>query len=288
MVKMELAMKKKSLEDSLRGHSAQVEDEKLVEVVGENRFKELLEKCRKHIFGKHSSTIDEVLTPVELNTFLHYLATLEGDVENWHQRGDHCINKLIKNSYEAGYNNFVFHTEGLPQMSLCHHFKANGNRPLNIEIFGSVSMFGSQFEHGNSKVYGDVGDNLGINSQNSTYLVEGNAGRGVGVNSYNSCFTIHGNVGDECGYKAKNCLFDIKNLVTTYDLAGDSEYSIFRIENMGSATTIALNSKGCDFISPNEFVIDALTHYLFNKGSNRIFREHSDGKLKEVVVFGRG
>ena len=150
--KMELAMKKKSLEDSLSGHSAGIIDsERRIEVVGEDKFGKLLRKCGDYMNAPSGQILQlsEILTPDELNLFykISIEAFLElGDLQT--VRRKRFIDTLIKNSYWAVFNDFEF-MHPLNSFEFISGIKCTEDNPLRIKMQGPSLSAGrkSSFVH---------------------------------------------------------------------------------------------------------------------------------------------
>ncbi len=208
-------MKKKSLEDSLRGHSSGIiESEGVVKTVGKKKFGELLDKCERKIdFDLHDDKITEVLTPEDLDLFLQCTVLFGDRGGGWYLGINAFLDKLTKNSYNAGNHNFVFHTDRLPPMRMGYGFMHDDGRPFVITINGHSDGAGQWASGVEFRLNGDVGERCGAESYECTsFLVDGNAGNLFGTLAKGSKFEITGDVGDRCGYRAKNA---------TYILNGD-------------------------------------------------------------------
>ncbi len=224
----QVAMKKKSLEESVRGHSSGIiESERRIEVVGEDKFGELLEKYREFSKGTlEFAKITEVLTPEDLNLFLQMIPFVSGESIEDRDTSNFFTSKLLNNSYNAGHNNFVldFTNQGLSGCG--HRLFASKENPLKLMVYGHTIASGQNAENvhfefnGNDtgwcgyqsvdskyRIMGNVGYLLGGYSTNCYFLVKGNSGNNCFGFSEGSTLVLEGAVGDNCGTSSKSSTF---------------------------------------------------------------------------------
>ena len=154
---MNVAMKKKSLEDSLSGHTAQVEEERKIELLEGKKFETLYDYYEEALrVGQRSDYIPFprlALTPKEINAFLRSTIKYEHLDEYNNYRGSMAtgrfINSLIGQSYDAGHNDFILNCKSLPLISfLGSSLKADQERQLNLTVEGDVyTAFGNWIEN---------------------------------------------------------------------------------------------------------------------------------------------
>ncbi len=232
---MKAAMKRKqSLEDSLSGHtSGVIEEERRVEVVGEDNVRNLLRECERYLLDKSFliDDVEDVLIPEEINFFLQSSIILERVRNILDRTPDHFVNRLIVNSYNAGHNDFVLDTKNIPWRTFSHQIQASQERPLKLTIngpslrIGNESYYGHYFLNGDVDnsfcagdasfakyvVHGNVSDQFGMWASSSYFEIYGRAGSACGHSSTDSIFVFHGHVGHSCGEMSKNCVFKTLN-----------------------------------------------------------------------------
>ncbi|HLC71328.1 MAG TPA: hypothetical protein VJI32_04930 [Candidatus Nanoarchaeia archaeon] len=128
--------------------------------------------------------VSEVLTPLEIDTFLQISLLSENKTGFCSKAGD-FITHLIGNSYHGGHRKFVLHTNVFsnPLEDIGHGLIASRENPLSVVV------------------YGDSSDYFGFLSQNVRY-------------------TIHGDVrGDYCARTALNCTFLFYERIVGEDIA---------------------------------------------------------------------
>ncbi|MFH1638032.1 MAG: hypothetical protein ABIB71_06410 [Candidatus Woesearchaeota archaeon] len=125
--------------------------------------------------------INEVLAPEQINAFLQ--ATAKYDTHRYY---DWCtgllISKLIRNSYNSGYNDFYFNTRSLERIEhLGKSIQGKPKEPIKVTIDG------------------DVGSWCGDSSRYSIFEIKGNAEFCCGGGSYFSTYIIGGEIEGQCG-----------------------------------------------------------------------------------------
>ena len=216
---MNLALKKgKSLEDSLSGHSAQVEDGRSIEVVGGfsglfEQYREFLEKDFQSGFNPNARNITfaqvrTVLDPSEINAFLQSTVVSE-DHPNYCKNTAIFLSGLIQASYEAGNEFFDLNVESLKLLEGLGVFLCKSeDYPYSV------------------RVKGNVGNYLGINSGSVKFSLDGDTGRYCGSISNGSQFYVSGNGGQMTCFGSKDCLFDFRGNVEGLYLVNANESTI--------------------------------------------------------------
>ena len=130
---MNTALKKKSLEESLNGHTGgTIESERLVEVVGENELRDILDQYKEFldknlIFNYQGSAFDaedvsyafdlvkRTLTPEEINNFLQLTAICDDHPLYW-SNTSLFLSGLIQESYNDGNSSFDLNFGIIPKI----------------------------------------------------------------------------------------------------------------------------------------------------------------------------
>ncbi len=282
--KMQTAMKKKSLEDSLRGHSAQVEESKEIQHSGvfadavreykdfmDFMFKEWYPNRRKKRFADLSEDeryyrihpVETVLNPQETDAFLSMLKNTENNL------GTSLIfwRSLVQKSFDSGYNDFdMSNVDRLKIVYVGRFLSGQKDNPL---IIRSKCSLGSSF---------------GSETKNVEFYVDGNVENSCGWGSYKSKFFIKGCADENFGSFCNDCYFDVGDLNAT-QLGLESKRSTYRIGNLVDNTecyNVGLRSSNCTFISPSEAVIKLIAENFKGVGENRFYHELKDGSLVRV------
>ena len=245
------------LDDLISGYTARKPDErKEIEVVGEHKFSKLLEKYelflrRKDYFIKDKEILDwieDVLSVEDINTFLQLTIRFE-DYKEYSRETGLFITRLIKNSYNAGYNNFVINTMAMSKSldNLGENFCGLPYRMIYVQIDG------------------DVGKYCGSNAFCSSFTINGNAELGCGHKIWNSILIINGDVDDKPSLGARYSSFTINGNV---DEADNWEYE-----------TIS-----CIFKTPNKGTLGKLLGYNRIGSKNKYYFINPDGT--EELIFG--
>lgn len=164
------------------------------------------------------STVSEVLTPAEINAFLHGTIQYE-DHHNYLFHTGYIISRLLQNSYTAGYNNFrldMIH----PFCSIASEIQGTPEKPLTLTLFG------------------DVGDDCGGSSKNIAVTVHGSVGEECFNGSEDSSFMLYGTVGILFAHGAKNCTFTLyfqKRKRIGSGFGNDSENCTFKTTDFDKA-----------------------------------------------------
>lgn len=187
----------KGLDDVLNKHKAQgVDKVREVEVIGDDKFAELFEKYEQFLKGRSfGSKSTEILTPEEINLFLQATVVHE-EHPSYVIITSLFISKLIQNSYNDGYNDFVLDTELLSSiMGLGYDLNGTEDNPINLTIYGekvndccfnssylnlniegNVAKFGYYLNNSEVKVYGEVLTLGIIGTNNTTFDIKGKIG----------------------------------------------------------------------------------------------------------------
>lgn len=227
----------KGIEGLVEEYAPGVIEEEKIEVVGVDKFAELLEKYERFLsiipiedkrnFPSDKAcqmireTITETLTPQEINAFLQATSAYEY-LENYSTNTGLFITELIKNSYKQGHDNCYLDTIDLPSLNFIGYslnpidFKLNATeKKLVVTIYGDVgNACGAFTQNVVFDVRGSAGELYGFVSRNSTFRVRVNAGWGCGGCTLDSTFIIEGDVGAKCGDIAHHSTFKTPNQKT--------------------------------------------------------------------------
>lgn len=129
----------------------------------------------------------EVLNPVQIDLVLQKIA----DGEEFKSTLGLFLTRLIQDSYDGGYNDFVLSTGDLGMDHFGLNLRGKPRRMLNIMVNGNVDQY------------------CGSNSYQCLFIVEGITGKSCGFSSYCSLFILRKDVGDDCGYQSERSSFFI-------------------------------------------------------------------------------
>ncbi len=143
--------KKKGIDTLVSGYSpGKVEEEKTPMATEESPFAALWDKyiswsqqviSNLEPIGKkfiqQPGYFDEVLTPLQINVFLQDSVRFPEEVVPLHF--GRFITKLIQNSYDNGYNNFLLHPP-TPISCLCEDARG-GSKPLSVIVEGEMGVY---------------------------------------------------------------------------------------------------------------------------------------------------
>jgi hypothetical protein len=175
--------------------------EKIIEIeVGKD---ELVEKAYEAI-GKYDirrdfkirdsaveSIEDIILSPAQVNMLLQKVIRGQSEKDiNEKKAVQYLFAILHVNSYIVGNNDFVLNT-GDTIINEFGTLKARKDRPATVSI------------------YGNVGRDFAIGSENVIYNVHGNTGFRSGQKTMDCIFNFYGDVGNYIGIFAENCEFNI-------------------------------------------------------------------------------
>jgi len=161
-----------------------------------NRYEERKER------EKISELELEILTPGQINLLIQkIMSAIPIERINAYETG-YFFSRLIQDSYNNGYNGFVFNTQDTQIDGLGYKLQGKGERKLAICFKG------------------DVGEVYGQESKESTITIEGNTGDYLGYYARQSTFTIGGNVGHFCGLNSKETIFKTSNKETFEKMTG--------------------------------------------------------------------
>ncbi|MBT6402445.1 hypothetical protein HOK09_03220 [Candidatus Woesearchaeota archaeon] len=217
----ELALKKKSLEESLSSHtSGVIESERRVEVVGENVLVEVLENFEKflerdipedvpfELDEKYFQGIPYVLSNHELNAFLQATPHLK-DNEDYKRYLGYFISKLVDNAFIAGHNNYQIDLVDLPPLDeVCLELRDRDlGYPLVVNVVGNV---GSDFAWGAEKCRinfeGNANHYFCANVKDSEIYARGNMGSDAFEEISGSIVRIEGDF-QNLGYNIDGSIF---------------------------------------------------------------------------------
>ena len=188
--------------------------------------------------------VSDVLTPVEIDTVLQ-LVQFEPINRTSAKQVVMYINKLIQNSYDAGFDQFTlnfqhFKDEGHYFEKLLQKIKAKPVRRLTVELFGYCgNMLAGLCENITVAVHGDVLPYAFQCSKNCSFYIQGN-------------------------------VFD-----SLYSFADESQGSTFYLGGKIERRAKAQRINGCIFKTPYPNTLETLL--LGVDGNNRIILVHPDG-----------
>src|SRR3989344_1337836 len=208
-------MKRTSLGDLLKEHEVgKVEVERKVEV--KNRFGELCREYEEVLEARDYKgkikTIDDILAPSDINTFLQTTITCQQH-QNYNWRTGMFISQLIQKSYDAGNNGFELNTQKVKRLNnLGYQIQGTKRRKIKLKIEGDAGDYcGIDSKNSIITIGENAGNWCGYYSTDSTITIGGNTGNDCGWNSTDSTITIGGNAGNYCGWDSNNSTFKIKN-----------------------------------------------------------------------------
>ncbi len=213
---MEAAMKKKkSLEESLKGHSAGViEGERRIEVVGSEKLKELLEQYGEFLdktsdenlglywteigvaekYGPLLLKVQDLLKPKELKTFLQMTAAYEDHPAYTWNTGIFISRLILLDLHHSKRKKFDLHTENLkPINGLPTLLRSKHKSKLKVNIYGNVGDgFGGNSQYTIFDIHGDCGNFSGHKSEHCQYIFRGKVGGDISIGAENCTFTFLG------------------------------------------------------------------------------------------------
>ena len=295
-----IKLKKKSLEDSLSGHTTQVEERKVIEVVGNNKVTEYLRVAEEYFdYFKRGFKVSLIafqlretvgaLTSEEAALFLD-ASKVFMDERNYAEIFSGFFKEVIHGSRDAGYREFEFDLQGFGQHNPFGNIWGNVNNDESERtkitfrnVSNSINLLRG-CHYLDVVVKGDVGYGFGFGAKNSLHHIEGNAEGAMGNSSSQSKFIVDGNIDYSFGYNSSQSYFDLRGNVSSHYLAKQAKDSTFRIggDLVGDYWVGDFNAQNCKFISPDENVIEYLLNHLFFGHGHKIYRELEDGKLQEV------
>ena len=219
----------KGIEGLVSKYNPQTVEEGRIEVVGEGKFSSLLKKYEEFLnlnhgefenrymgeekFIRNDNDIDDILQPTKIMAFT--LLTDRYKDNLWETAL--FINKLIQNSYNAGFNNFRL-GDCSEISDLCAYLEGK-DKPISVKIEGDAGEdCGSGANNLTISIAGNAGDFCGEYAEDSTITIGGNAGVRCAWRANNSTITIEGNTGYGCGLMAKNSTFKTSNADTLQKL----------------------------------------------------------------------
>ena len=176
----------------------------------------------------HGLRLPEVLSPVEINSFVQSKLDVELDFDT-RFKSELFLSKLIQNSYAAGFQDFKLLLDK-PNWSFPWYLLGNFSNPLKMAIHGSLSSHGYGVEGVNTTLYGNV---FRIENMQSSFLeVYGDVGFESCNNARDSTFIFHGKFifcrgysrdlphsNQSIGSRSGRCLFKTTNRETLEDLS---------------------------------------------------------------------
>jgi hypothetical protein len=164
--------------------------------------------------------ITEILTPDEINRFLQCSVTYEQYryyavtisffitklIQNSHDAGHNefvlDLSTLTEKLFFLGYK-----------------LQGTEERPLQIELSGDTGgTFGSKSHYLTTIVHGEANKNCAPNSRNFVGTFHGNVGRGSFFRAESITVTLYGEIGDQCGIESVNGTYRTPNKETAAKL----------------------------------------------------------------------
>jgi len=202
-------VRKKGIDDFIRGYSPRKVDEKKNLVSTPNEFRLIFEKVNEfldidtvyqHDFNNLSvgnswrgslKSIDEVLSGEEISRFFRQSYCLSTH-PRFEEGITYVIRSLIVNSYDAGNRRFTFDTQGLPQIAKYSFFEHCYNSDL-------ISV----------DIKGDLGFDSLVRTRNANIAVDGDVGKWLLYDAQFVKIHISGEIGEVPGQRAKNTIFTV-------------------------------------------------------------------------------
>ena len=315
---MNTALKKKSLEESLSGHTAQVvEVVRTLETPGNTNLSKQLNFFRENLGEllvqtdvqyKHRSKAEElgVLTPDEIKLFFEVASHYQDDPD-FDPLFAAQLTRLLYDSFKEGHNGFELSGDCLTRpingMFWGLQSVTGEDRRMSLKYNGDGHGFNS-LERVDVHLYGDVGSSFGRFSKKSTFHIEGHADFYLGHGTQNCEFVVEGNVAHSCGTDSMSGKYVLKQTVgprigqnshnSSYEIQGDylvnKEQSEYQKRIMGN----------CEFSTSSRKSLKALIKDIpaFLEGSfsfikevrgrpskNKIIYLHSDGREEMVKDY---
>ncbi len=274
---MKLEIRKKhGVEDLISGYTPKkVEHGLLLNSTG-GKFTRLLRKFQKMLDQPDSIShphqrIRDVLTPREIDNFLQ-LASIEKHARIRKYTG-YFIDRLIQNSYDAGYNDFILHTPKL--LEICSGLKGVENQ-LKVKVYGDIYSCGSSCNCVQISFFGES-TSLGERATDSVFEA-GDVGN-IGTNAINCKFQA-GKLKYSCGFSAIRSEFFVEEF-------GDCKRTYSCIFKTDRSDTLSLmlekvpsfnREKTCYYHSQYKKVLS----------KNKIIFIHPDGREEVVRDYGEG
>jgi len=202
---------------------ASPDDVKKVDLETDEKIEKAFEQhktlCRieEYLLQKAISEMEvDLLNPSQIDFLLQKIICTNSQEQAGHGRTGLQLSKLMQKSYDAGYTDFVLHTNDTGIVYLCNKLNAKEEKPAKVTIHGDVDKCFA--EHSANRIFdisGNIFDECGAFSQNCKFEIKGNAEKYLGQHSVNSKFNVGGNVGESCGRNAQG---------SEYNIAGNIDY----------------------------------------------------------------
>ncbi len=208
--------------------------------------------------------ITDVLKPSEITTFYDFAVQNkyefkdDRDITREYVLGD-FTRKLTQNSYDAGYNNFSFHSHSFGLISNLYGSK-NNLLVISVDDVGSLDIWGSTYYRGKDCNYVQMtlrgpARCYGTGSSNSVFILEGEDRGCLGWSNFFSEPLDLFEKGEV--EKASDCTFIIKG-----KLGIDS----------------GIYCDHCTFKVYSQEAVEQLLGYIGYHGNNRVILVHPDGR----------
>ncbi len=239
--------KSKGIQDLVRGYTpGKVEEEikpdfpenKLAEVVAS--YENILNSCEYSFTLEEQRTLRRkiklVLKPVLIKSFIYY-AHKYSRVNGFYFATSIFINQLIRNSYQAGFNDFSLDIIYNHQR-YCLGLTGEKKRPIKLNIQGNVFYDDlRRCQNVEAEIHGDCDSFCGHYCRNVKIVCYGSAGYGFGERSRESRFTVFGDVVRSFAKGASDSMFEIHGsliedqFVPELNIASRAENITFQIHN---------------------------------------------------------
>lgn len=138
----------------------------------------------KRIYGL--SDLD-VLNPAQIDLLLQHVLS-SGEKRLVHFVGS-LANRLIQDSYDAGYNSFTLTTGNFAIHSIGHGLEGSSSRKLEVTVNGNMGSFcGFSSSYASFLIKGDTQGSCAQLSEFSSYFFDGDIGWSCGCHSRKSMF----------------------------------------------------------------------------------------------------
>ena len=170
--------------------------------------------------------VQEILLPCDINTFLQTTRYCEEHTD--YSFTGFFISQLIKNSYNAGNNDFKIDVNDLRLVDfLAYEISGTEEQKVRVAIKGRAWDWCGQYAQNCTFIIEKAGDECGQSAQYSTFTI-GEAENWCGKYAKNSTFIIE-KAGHECGSKAQHSTFTIEKAGNW--CGQDAQYSTFKTNN---------------------------------------------------------
>ena len=243
-----------------------VEEARDIEIVGDitgvmqSFLKHIDDPCPYSNFHKYLRQVNEVLTPSEIYSLVCPTEWTATEPSKREMRSE-WISKLIENSNNAGYNNFILKGD-----NLALYLRGQEDKPIHVEIFGSNTVkkgFMSCFNR--MIIFNSIvtvhGDAVFSEVENSMLTIYGEPFMSGSLRSIKSTITLHG--------EASYYLTEI-----------DASDTVFKTSSKETLGKLCVNNK--EMVTKDDGDLDIWREASDKPSRNKIIFIHPDGR-EEVV-----